>query len=65
MESVNNDEEQLQQLAYRLWKERGCPDGSPEEDWYAAQYKIQRQTQVLTNLLAPSQMPFASIKMGY
>jgi hypothetical protein len=23
-------------LAYELWQSRGCPDGSPEEDWYHA-----------------------------
>jgi hypothetical protein len=23
-------------LAYELWQARGCPDGSPEEDWYRA-----------------------------
>jgi len=23
-------------LAYELWKARGCPDGSPEEDWFRA-----------------------------
>jgi hypothetical protein len=24
-------------LAYRLWQERGCPIGSPEEDWLRAE----------------------------
>ena len=23
-------------LAHELWQARGCPDGSPEEDWYHA-----------------------------
>jgi hypothetical protein len=23
-------------LAYELWHARGCPDGSPEEDWFHA-----------------------------
>jgi len=23
-------------LAYRLWQARGCPQGSPEEDWFRA-----------------------------
>jgi hypothetical protein len=23
-------------LAYELWKARGCPDGSAEEDWFRA-----------------------------
>jgi hypothetical protein len=24
-------------LAYHLWQDRGCPIGSPEEDWYKAE----------------------------
>jgi hypothetical protein len=39
-EQMNNqDLEQgtVQLLAYRLWLERGCPDGSPEEDWFRAE----------------------------
>jgi len=24
-------------LAYQLWQDRGCPMGSPEEDWYRAE----------------------------
>jgi len=24
-------------LAYRYWQARGCPIGSPEEDWYRAE----------------------------
>ncbi len=24
-------------LAYSLWQSRGCPDGSPEVDWYRAE----------------------------
>ncbi|MDQ2842758.1 MAG: DUF2934 domain-containing protein [Acidobacteriota bacterium] len=27
-------------LAYRLWKERGSPFGSPKEDWLRAQRQI-------------------------
>jgi hypothetical protein len=23
-------------LAYELWQARGCPAGTPEEDWFAA-----------------------------
>jgi hypothetical protein len=23
-------------LAYRLWQDRGCPEGSSEEDWFRA-----------------------------
>jgi len=26
--------------AYRLWESRGCPIGSPEEDWFRAEREI-------------------------
>jgi hypothetical protein len=29
--------EQLCKIAYRLWEERGCPEGSPEIDWRRAE----------------------------
>ena len=32
--------EELCQRAYSLWKERGCPDGSPEVDWYRAEAEL-------------------------
>ena len=35
-------------LAYELWKQRGCPEGSPEEDWYEAERKIQSQIESQT-----------------
>lgn len=28
--------EQIANLAYQLWQQRGCPDGSPEVDWERA-----------------------------
>jgi len=28
-------------LAYELWQSRGCPDGSPEEDWFRAERELQ------------------------
>lgn len=34
------DEERIRQLAYELWKARGCPEGSAEQDWYAAQQRL-------------------------
>jgi len=27
---------EIEQLAYQLWMERGCPPDSPQEDWYHA-----------------------------
>jgi hypothetical protein len=26
--------------AYELWLERGCPEGSPDEDWYKAESEL-------------------------
>ena len=27
-------------LAYQLWKDRGCPSGSPDEDWFLAEAEL-------------------------
>ena len=57
--------DQIEQLAYRLWEERGCPDGSPEEDWFQAKRRLRYQSQVLSGLFGQAQLPFSSIRMGY
>jgi hypothetical protein len=31
----------VERVAYRLWEERGRPDGSPEEDWFRAELEVQ------------------------
>jgi hypothetical protein len=31
-------------LAYQYWQERGCPIGSPYEDWYRAERELQKVT---------------------
>jgi hypothetical protein len=28
--------ERVSQLAYSYWQVRGCPNGSPDEDWFRA-----------------------------
>ena len=30
-------------LAYQLWKDRGCPIGSPDEDWFVAEAELTHQ----------------------
>lgn len=35
--STEPSEERVQTLAYRIWEERGRPDGDPEYDWNLAQ----------------------------
>jgi len=63
--NLNTIDNQIEQLAYQFWEERGCPEGSPDEDWYRAKRILLQQSQVLSNLLNRSQMPFAAVKMGY
>lgn len=36
MAFLPSDEDAIAKLAYDLWIERGCPEGSPEEDWFRA-----------------------------
>jgi hypothetical protein len=31
------DDEQIAALAKKLWEARGCPEGSPEVDWFTAE----------------------------
>ena len=31
-------------LAYELWQARGCPNGSPEEDWFHAAEELRSRT---------------------
>jgi hypothetical protein len=40
---------EIAELARAFWRARGCPDGSPEEDWYRAEQELTAQT---TSLLA-------------
>jgi len=36
------DEATIASRAYELWLARGCPQGSPEEDWYRAEQGLGR-----------------------
>ncbi len=41
MDASEPDHEQARAiLAYRFWQERGCPIGSPEEDWFRAEQAL-------------------------
>jgi hypothetical protein len=37
-------EEDIAALAYELWQARGCPNGSPAEDWYQAVERLRSRT---------------------
>jgi hypothetical protein len=30
-------------LAYEFWRARGCPEGTPEEDWFLAEEQLRHQ----------------------
>lgn len=32
--------DQIAVLAYELWQQRGCPDGSPDVDWLKAEAEL-------------------------
>ncbi len=36
------DHEEIARLAYFYWEARGCPIGSPEEDWYRAELYLRQ-----------------------
>ena len=35
--------EAIAQLAYAIWEQRGCPIGSPEQDWLRAEHALLRE----------------------
>ncbi len=35
--------EDIAALAHALWQERGCPEGSPDEDWFRAVHQLKNQ----------------------
>jgi hypothetical protein len=42
--SLSFSHETIAAVAYKLWEARGCPDGSPEEDWLHAQESLSAYT---------------------
>ena len=36
------EHEEIARLAYSYWHARGCPIGSPEEDWYRAENELRK-----------------------
>ena len=44
---MNHDEtehQRIARLAYDLWQKRGCPIGSPDEDWFRAENELRRES---------------------
>ena len=40
-------------MAYQLWRERGCPYGSPMNDWYEAERRIEAGPELATHGTGP------------
>ena len=51
--AVLDDEDSVAELAYRLWTERGRPEGSPEEDWFRAQDLLRSGRAVMSSSALP------------
>jgi len=43
--SGNPAHEQIAVLAYLLWEARGCPEGTPAEDWFNAERTLKAKTE--------------------
>ena len=39
-----SEREQIARLAYSYWQARGCPEGSPEEDWLRAEAELREKS---------------------
>jgi Protein of unknown function (DUF2934) len=42
-ESSELTHDEIAAHAYRCWHERGCPEGSPEEDWHRAERELRER----------------------
>jgi hypothetical protein len=37
------NQDEVAALAYNLWQERGCPNGSDQEDWFRAETELKNR----------------------
>jgi hypothetical protein len=47
-----DNQDQIAALAHSLWQARGCPNGSPEEDWFQAKQALARRSDADGPILA-------------
>ncbi len=41
--SADPEHEEVERKAYECWMSRGCPEGSPEEDWFEAERELRQE----------------------
>ncbi len=58
MHLSNEQREQIEKLAYKMWEERGRPLGSADEDWFRAEQELIQRSHW------PSRLPFSYLTMG-
>jgi len=58
--SVELDEEAVRAKAHQLWVERGCPEGTSDEDWYEAERILRESGQAAGPAEAPAEPEPAS-----
>jgi hypothetical protein len=47
--SQPENQQEIIALAYEFWQARGCPEGTPEEDWFRAEEELKNRARpVLT-----------------
>ena len=44
-DNANAVDEQVSDLAFMYWQSRGCPEGSPEVDWFRAEKEVSLQAE--------------------
>ena len=42
--TIDSGRGEIAALAYQLWNDRGCPVGSPDEDWFRAEELLKGRT---------------------
>jgi DUF2934 family protein len=45
-ETANPSQQDIANLAYALWQQRGCPEDSAEEDWTEAERQLVQSSSV-------------------
>ena len=43
-ETAPLNEQDIANIAYQRWLDRGCPEGSAEEDWYEAERELKSRS---------------------